>query len=200
MNTPAQTRTNILTHIHTTQQRQTITWTHIHTHAHTHTHTHTHNTTTTDYHQQRVHYLRFELRRIHPGTSTCARHDLFTYGTWLIHIWDMTRTYMGHDSFIYGTWLAHIWDMTRSYMRHDVFLHKIVLICTFKMTHLHERETWVAPRVCENSLFANHSVSWLVVILSVYMGYDWFVNGTWCVHILHLFTQVLFWHITLWVS
>jgi len=30
--------------------------------------------------------------------------------TWLIHIWDMTHSYMRHDSFIYETWLTiHVW-------------------------------------------------------------------------------------------
>ena len=27
-------------------------------------------------------------------------HDSFICGTWLVHMWDMTRSYVGHDSFI----------------------------------------------------------------------------------------------------
>jgi len=34
----------------------------------------------------------------------------------LIHIWDMTHSYMGHDSSIYGTWPIPMCDMTHSYV------------------------------------------------------------------------------------
>ena len=56
-------------------------------------------------------------------------HNSFTCGTWLIHMCDMTHSYVdkphsqvGHDSFICGTWLIHLCDMTHSYVRHDSFI------------------------------------------------------------------------------
>jgi len=49
----------------------------------------------------------------------------------LIHMWDMTHSYVRHDSFICETWLIHMWDMTHSYVRHDSF------IC----------ETWLMTRI-----------------------------------------------------
>ena len=35
-------------------------------------------------------------------------HDSFTSGTWLIHKWDMTHSYVGHDSFICRTILQKL--------------------------------------------------------------------------------------------
>jgi len=39
--------------------------------------------------------------------------------TWLIHMCDMTHSYVWHDSFICVTWLIHMCDMTHSYVWHD---------------------------------------------------------------------------------
>jgi len=33
--------------------------------------------------------------------------------TWLIHVCDMTHSYVRHNSFIYVTWPVHTWDKTR---------------------------------------------------------------------------------------
>jgi len=62
-------------------------------------------------------------------------HDSFIYVTWLIHICDMTYSYMWHASFIYVTWLIHICDMTHLYMWHDSFIYVTWLIHTYDMTH-----------------------------------------------------------------
>jgi len=70
----------------------------------------------------------------------CAHLDKTThciYVTWLIHIWDMTHSYVGHDSFICGTWLIHMWDMTHSYVGHDSFICETWLIHMCDMTHPH---------------------------------------------------------------
>ena len=50
-------------------------------------------------------------------------HDSFICVTWLIHMCDMTHSYMWHDSFIYVTWLIHICNMTQSDMLHDSFIY-----------------------------------------------------------------------------
>ena len=99
-----------------------------------------------------VQQVRFDL-------SMCA-------WAWLIHICDMTHSYMWHDSFIYVTWLIHIcdqtpvnvrfspsgaiWliymhmagfihmcDVTRSPMWHDSLICVTWLIHMCDMTHLH---------------------------------------------------------------
>jgi len=51
----------------------------------------------------------------HHSASMCA--------TWLVHMWDMTHSYVRYDSFItYETSLVHTRDMNRSYVRHDSFI------------------------------------------------------------------------------
>ena len=42
--------------------------------------------------------------------------------TWLIHVRDMTHSYMWHDSFMCVTWLIHVCDMTHSYVWHDSYM------------------------------------------------------------------------------
>jgi len=37
--------------------------------------------------------------------------DSFIRGTWLIHTWPMTHSYVAHDSFIRGPWLIHMRHM-----------------------------------------------------------------------------------------
>jgi len=41
---------------------------------------------------------------------------------WLIHMCDMTHSYVWHDSFICVPWLIHMCAMTHSYMWHDSFI------------------------------------------------------------------------------
>jgi len=85
-------------------------------------------------------------------THSYVRHDSFICKTWLVHMWDMTRSYVlsgvpevvsvcicdvtnscvRHDSFIRETWLIHMWDTTRSYVRHDSF------ICETWRTHMRD--------------------------------------------------------------
>ena len=52
-------------------------------------------------------------------THSYVWHDSFIFVTWLIHICDMTHLYVWPDSFIRVTWLIHTCDMTYSYLRHD---------------------------------------------------------------------------------
>jgi len=48
-------------------------------------------------------------------THSYVWHDSFTCVTWLIHMCDMTHLHVWHDSFICVTWLIHMCDMTHSY-------------------------------------------------------------------------------------
>jgi len=45
--------------------------------------------------------------------------NTFLSVTWLVHICDMTHSYVWHDSFICVTWLIHLCDVTHSYARLD---------------------------------------------------------------------------------
>jgi len=47
---------------------------------------------------------------------TLSWHDSLTCVKWLIHMRNMTHSYVWHDSFIIVTWLIHMWDMTHSYV------------------------------------------------------------------------------------
>ena len=61
-------------------------------------------------------------------THSYVRHDSFICVTWLIHMCDMTHSYVWHDSFICVTWLIHMCDMTHSYVWHDSFIFATWLI------------------------------------------------------------------------
>jgi len=93
----------------------------------------------------------------------------FACKTWLIHVRDMTHSYVGHDSnlifTIYATfcaacarferrvtWLTDICGISHSHVRHDSFMYGTWLIHTWDMTHS-------------------------------YAGHDSFIRGTWLIHI-----------------
>ena len=71
--------------------------------------------------------------------STCVKYSICV--TWLIHMCDMTHSYVWHNSFICVTWLIHVaWpihmcDMTHSYVWHDSFICVTWLIHMCDMTH-----------------------------------------------------------------
>ena len=50
--------------------------------------------------------------------SNTLTHDVIN----LIHMCDMTQSYVWHDSFICVTWRIHMCDMTHSYVWHDSFI------------------------------------------------------------------------------
>jgi len=73
-----------------------------------------------------------ELVHVCDITHSYVWHDSFICVTWLIHMCDVTHAYVGHESFIYVTELGliHMWDMTHSYVRHDSFICETWLIHT----------------------------------------------------------------------
>jgi len=77
--------------------------------------------------------------------------------TWLIHVHDMTHSYVWHDSFICVTWLIHMCDMTHSYVWHDL------LACVAWL--LHECDTTLS-RVWHDSFHVWRDsfmcVTWLI--------------------------------------
>jgi len=60
-----------------------------------------------------------------------------TYGTWFVHMCDMTHSYLWHDLFICVTWFIHKCDMTHSYVWHGSFIRVTWLIHMCDMTHSH---------------------------------------------------------------
>jgi len=97
--------------------------------------------------------------------------DSFICETWLIHMCDMTHSYVWHDSFICETWLIHMCDMTHSYVWHDSFICVTWLIHMWDMTH---SCVWHDSFICE---------TWLI-----HMWHDSFMYGTihshvtWLIH------------------
>ena len=56
---------------------------------------------------------------------------------WLIHMWDMTHSYVGHDSFICETWLIHLWHVTQSYVGHaDEYVRHVLFMCGTSRSHV----------------------------------------------------------------
>ena len=82
----------------------------------------------------------------HPRTTAPVRgfvwHDIFTCGSWLMYMEDMTHSYKWHSvfkfetpSFIYVTWLIYMCDMTHSYVWHDSLICMTWLINMCDMAH-----------------------------------------------------------------
>jgi len=81
-------------------------------------------------------YLVICLIQMRDTTHSCVRHDSFLrthicvnasiymflhvyWGTWLVHVCDMTYSYVGHDSCMHGTWLTLVCNVTHSCVWHD---------------------------------------------------------------------------------
>ena len=76
------------------------------------------------------------LRSLHECTHECMTWYTRMYA-WLIHMCDMTHSYVWHDSFTCVTWLIHMCDMTHSCVWHDSFTCVTWLIHMCDMTHSH---------------------------------------------------------------
>ena len=63
-------------------------------------------------------------------------NNWFICAIWLIHMCDMTRSYVRHDSIICATWLIHKCDMTHFYVRYDSFICTTWLIHCLTHTHV----------------------------------------------------------------
>jgi len=78
---------------------------------------------------------------VRPDSIICVWRDAFICVTWLIHMCDMTHSYVRHDSFICVTWLIHMCDMTHSYVWHDSFICATWLIYVWHDSFI--RVTWL---------------------------------------------------------
>ena len=98
--------------------------------------------------------------------SYLKRHSLFetccTYKwvmshqnvTWLIHLCNISHSYVCHDSFICVTWLIHMCDTTHSDLRHDAFICLSWFIHMCDMNHSYVwHESFICPYSESPSLF-----------------------------------------------
>jgi len=65
----------------------------------------------------------------------------------LIHVCDMTHSYVWHVSFMCATWLIHMCGMSHSCVRHDSFIcmTRLIHVCDqthADMTHMSHSATW----------------------------------------------------------
>jgi len=106
-------------------------------------------------------------------THSYVRHDSFICVTWLIHMCDMTRSYMWHVSFICATWLVHTCDMSHSYVRHDSF------ICVTWLIHM-----------CDMTRFAYYATAGAKVALQhtneSCRTYAYGMSHIWMSHVTHM--------------
>jgi len=122
-------------------------------------------------------------------------HDSFICETWLLHLWDMTHSYVRHDPFICETWLFHAWDLTHSYMGHDSFMCETdSIICKrqilrlWNMTPSATRDTLICWNMTSSSVRHDSFVceTWLIYPCDMthsYVRYDIFISGPWLVHL-----------------
>jgi len=103
--------------------------------------------------------------------------------TQLIHMCDMTHSYVWHDSFICLTWLIHMCDMTHSYVWHDSFVC-VTCIHTCDMTHSYAWRAFICVTWLIHTCDMSHSYVW----------HDSFVCVT-CFHMCDM-THSYMWHVS----
>jgi len=108
-------------------------------------------------------------------TRSYVWHDSFICVTWLIRMCDMTHSYIWHDSIICATWLSHVCDMTQSHVCHDS--------CICYMWHIHKRQSHSDTFIC---------VSTCVSFTYICVWHDSSMPVTWLteIHMTHLHTSV----------
>jgi len=143
----------------------------------------------------------------HSGAVSCssACRDSFIYMclihiyvSWLIHMCDVTHSYVYLDSFIYSTWFIHVW--------HDSPMHGLWLIYMCVLTNFlygrrdsrigHSAEVVLVCAVTHSYMWAlTHSrvwrdsfvcVPWLIHMCDMTLSYAWydsFICVTWLIHI-----------------
>ena len=106
---------------------------------------------------------------------------------WVIHMWDMTHSYVTRDSFVAYvcskmaavsssrwqlSWLIHMWDMTPLYVRRDWFIEKMAAVSSSRwrlswnihmwdMTPLHVRRDLFIENACSKMAAVSSSRWWL---------------------------------------
>jgi len=83
-------------------------------------------------------------RAINPWIPAWCLH--YYCASWLIHICDMTHSYVWHDTFIRVARFVHMCALTHSYVWHDPFICVTCLIHMWDVTQSHHtslRYAWV---------------------------------------------------------
>ena len=100
-------------------------------------------------------------------THSYVWHDSFICVTWLIHMWDMTHRDVCHDScicvadsFICVTWRIHVRDLTHSNVRHDSFM------CVIWLIYICAMQPW---RTCLHVRFGVICVAWLIYLCDIFL-------------------------------
>jgi len=130
------------------------------------------------------------------GMSHVCQHDSFVCRKWLIHVCDMSHSYvMTIDIRVtcriltHMWWLLGLWDMSHSYVWHDLYLRVTWLIRTCDMTDTVQTYGCHAAFMC---------VTWLIHMCDMtrpyvqlihvcnmtcfYAGHDSFTCVTWLIH------------------
>jgi len=97
-------------------------------------------------------------------THTCDMHRCICMWD-LIHMWDMTHSYVGQDSIICGAWLIHMWHASiYMYLGPDSFM--------------------CGRDACTNMNTWNEAVSWIHSrdMTHSYVWHDAFICWTWLIH------------------
>jgi len=101
--------------------------------------------------------------------------------TWLVHMCDMTHSYVWHDSFMCVTWLIHVCNMTHSCAPYDI-QPRVWHVCVTWLVHM-----CVMTRSC---------VTWLVHMCDMTHSYerlDSFICVAWLAHMCDM-TRSYVWH------
>jgi len=103
--------------------------------------------------------------------------DSFVCATWLIHMCDMTHSYVRHDSFTCATLLSHMWrDITYSHVQHDSYIYVTCLIYTSTwLIHMRDTSMYVLGLLI---LYACHTYEW--IMLHVWMRHVTHLNESCC--------------------
>jgi len=137
--------------------------------------------------------------------------DLF-HEAWLIHMWDMTYSYMRHDSFIQKTWLMHtirgmshvacIWmshirETWLMFIRDWCILFESVVdkLATLDVieevrdvTHPFIYETGCLHFACHSHSVSDVTHSYICDVTRSRVRHDVFIYETWLVHVTHVYT------------
>jgi len=113
-------------------------------------------------------------------------HDSFICVTWLIHMCDMTHSYVWHDSFICVTWLLFECVTCLIHAWHDSFIRDSV-ICVTWLIHICDMTHSYMTRH-HTGLIVTHwfiCVTWLTCMCDMTRSYAWhdsFICVTWLIY------------------
>jgi len=98
-------------------------------------------------------------------------HDSFICVTWLIHMSDMTHSYVWHDSFICVTSLIYTRDTTHLYVRCDSCILRVtwLIISIYDITTCMHAHMHVCTCTCVYSYTRMHVYTCIYVCICIYM-------------------------------